>query len=495
MTITPLITAEEGFPALERLVASAKSELLLSYRLFDPDTRLREPRLTERGLETWADLIAWVTRRGVKLRFLMTDFDPLFTIELHRMAWRNASGFADVVQGDAQVLVAPHGQRAGRLWHLLMAPKLLGILRELRAEDPTKLTPVQRRILERGVELRPVTVHQKFAIADGTSCIIGGLDIDERRFDTADHDRHPTQTWHDVSVVLRDEDFAGALRGHFAECWNAAIDAGAAVLADPPVRMDTSKRPQSRDDLRLLRTISTPRTGATRLGPSPHVRDHDVLVPKLFEEAQRYIYIETQFLRHAPLIDTLCDVSVGAPELEVIILLPAAPERVLFDGDDGWNARHAHGLQVRALDRLRRAFGHRLSIVTPAQPAPSPEDSPEVEGAGPVYVHSKVLVIDDRLALVGSANLNGRSLRWDSEASILVRNSDFARTLQRRLAEKWLGDGLGERDPRRAATWTGVAEANAAARPEDRTGFLVPYPLERSRQFARKMWILPNDMF
>lgn len=38
-----------------------------------------------------------------------------------------------------------------------------------------------------------------------------------------------------------------------------------------------------------------------------------------------------------------------------------------------------------------------------------------------VYVHSKIMIIDDRAALIGSANINDRSLLGsrDSEVSIL----------------------------------------------------------------------------
>ncbi len=45
MTLTSLITAAEGFPALERLAASAQEELVMSFRILDPQTRLRTPEL------------------------------------------------------------------------------------------------------------------------------------------------------------------------------------------------------------------------------------------------------------------------------------------------------------------------------------------------------------------------------------------------------------------------------------------------------------------
>ena len=35
-----LITAEEAYPAFERTVLNAQSEVLIAMRIFDPDTRL-----------------------------------------------------------------------------------------------------------------------------------------------------------------------------------------------------------------------------------------------------------------------------------------------------------------------------------------------------------------------------------------------------------------------------------------------------------------------
>ena len=87
MTLRALITAAEGFPGLERLVASATNEVLLSFRILDPRTVLRATELREDGLETWGDLIAMVSAKGVRIRMLLADFDPLLARDLHRFAW------------------------------------------------------------------------------------------------------------------------------------------------------------------------------------------------------------------------------------------------------------------------------------------------------------------------------------------------------------------------------------------------------------------------
>jgi phospholipase D1/2 len=45
---------------------------------------------------------------------------------------------------------------------------------------------------------------------------------------------------------------------------------------------------------------------------------------------------------------------------------------------------------------------------------------PAVKGGESVYVHSKVMVVDDRLLRIGSSNLNNRSLGFDSECDVAI---------------------------------------------------------------------------
>jgi len=45
---------------------------------------------------------------------------------------------------------------------------------------------------------------------------------------------------------------------------------------------------------------------------------------------------------------------------------------------------------------------------------------PVTDGDTSIYVHSKVLVIDDRLLRIGSSNLNNRSMGFDSECDVAV---------------------------------------------------------------------------
>ncbi|MFD1342829.1 phospholipase D family protein [Litorisediminicola beolgyonensis] len=495
MTLTPLITAAEVFPELERLVASAEKEVFLSFRIFDPETKLRDPELRERGLDTWLDLLSWVARRGVTIRLLITDFDPLFASSLHRLSWRSASQVADRVEGDVHVICAPHGQRLGWLWMVPLWMKVREKLNKLRSDDPQRLTPPQRRTLETRPVLRPVSIHQKCAVIDNARCLIGGLDLNERRWDDPDHTGDAEETWHDVSARV-DGPFAETLRPHLVDTWNAAVESGASALAGQAQKLDAGPRSQGTSDLRLLRTMSAPSTGPAAFGPKPRYTENEDVMIRLIGEAEDHIYIESQFLRHRPIVTALTEAAERAEDLQLILILPPEPERILFGKDDGWDARHAHALQVQAIDALQDAYGSRVAVISPGQKERAdPDFDGDLHGAGPIYVHAKVMLIDDRVGVIGSANLNGRSLRWDTEASVLFRDADTVRALRERLATTWLGPFGADRDVTRAETWRDAAAANKDAPPEERESFVIAYPLERARAFSRYLPILPANMF
>ena len=58
-----------------------------------------------------------------------------------------------------------------------------------------------------------------------------------------------------------------------------------------------------------------------------------------------------------------------------------------------------------------------------------------------VYPHSKLLIVDDEKTLIGSANINDRSMLGDrdSEVAVIIHSRDFARKLRIRVWAVALG--------------------------------------------------------
>ncbi|MBT9384921.1 phospholipase [Pseudooceanicola sp. CBS1P-1] len=494
-----LVTAAEMFPALERLCLEAREEVLMSFRILDPLTPLRSPEALALGLTNWGQLLGHVAGRGVVLRLLISDFDPLFAAELHRNAWMNARGFATELGEAAQILCAQHEATAAPLWKTVFRPKVRQLQAQLARYAPAHLTPPQHQALAGEMTIRPASLHQKFAVADAEHVICGGIDINQRRWDDADHQRRAEDTWHDVSVAVSGR-VGEDLRHHFAECWDRAMQSGAASFgAEPTAVAETraviDKLPPSGGP-RLLRTLSRARGGMLHLGPEPDICEHEEAHLAAFETAQEMIYLETQFFRHLPLARTLAAQARRAPDLQVVLVLPTEPERQIFDGHSGIDVRHAQALQLRCLTLLKRALGDRIAIVSPAQPRPAPRHTPmPLHGAGIVYLHSKVTLVDDRLGIIGSANLNGRSMRWDTEASLQFHEPEEILSMRERLMRHWLRARIGEIDTTRASDWMRLAREEAARPPEARSIYLLPWPEARNRRFARAFPLLPADMF
>ncbi|MBI4520201.1 MAG: phosphatidylserine/phosphatidylglycerophosphate/cardiolipin synthase family protein [Gemmatimonadetes bacterium] len=72
----------------------------------------------------------------------------------------------------------------------------------------------------------------------------------------------------------------------------------------------------------------------------------------------------------------------------------------------------------------------------------------------PIYVHSKLALIDDKIAIVGSANFNYRSLHYDAEMSLVITDPSEASEWRSRIFAEW-----GITSP---ATWQSQAAANRA---------------------------------
>lgn len=241
-----LMLAEEAIPALETAVLAAREEVLLSFRVFDPTTKLRSPVTRRLGLRTWHDLIASKLAAGARFRVFLTDFEPILTADLHEQAWRNVAGFlsaaARISDADLEILCAQHEARFSRTAEWLFWPVFLLQLRKLdrglrsgefEANYCPGLSPLMtgkgeiewRRAL-RPLPVHPVTHHQTFAIIDGITAILGGLDVNERRYDTAEHERLARHTWHDLSVKISDQ-VVNDLRELFINWWNTAQPATA----------------------------------------------------------------------------------------------------------------------------------------------------------------------------------------------------------------------------------------------------------------------------
>ncbi|SMX42949.1 phospholipase D family protein [Actibacterium lipolyticum] len=500
-----LITAEEAFPALEAAFLDANSTISAGFRIFDPMTRLRSARARAVG-QTWGDLLVDTLNRGVDVTLLISDFDPVNGTDLHRGTWRTMRilcGLREMTRDGAGRLIARallHPAQLAPLMRVAFAPMARGKLRaavEQHGADILRGAPGVRPWFtdkEGTPSLRrfalprqfPATHHHKLAVFDQQRLYIGGLDLNERRYDTQHHDQPAQQTWHDVQVLIDDPTLARAGQTYL----NSFPNTVAGAKPPPPVAG-------------FLRTQSARRrVSLAHISPRSALRELRTAHVEQIATAKRLIYLETQFFRDRDIARALCRAAHANPDLTLILTLPGAPEDVAFHGSGALEARFGENLQARCIAKVQRAFGPRLFIGSPVQPRPvSPadpdEDRAHLSGAPLVYVHSKVSVFDDSAAIVSSANLNGRSLNWDSEAGVLLQRPTEVAQVARRVMGHWLPDEVGPEFYAPATArdaWAAWAAKNDSADPKDQKGFIVPYKSVPARRFGRAVPGVPESM-
>ncbi|MFP7673864.1 phospholipase D family protein [Marivita sp. S0852] len=483
-----LITANEAWPAFERAVLNARQEVIAGFRIFDMRTKLRSAEARKIG-DDWFDLLAHVANNGVSVDLTVSDFDPVVGTDLHKMAWstvRQGKALAEIVNADAgavSVRAHLHPAQAGALPWISLLPAVL----KRRSSRLSALDPDERTRQAVGLDLDDlpqiytVTHHQKLAVIDGEILYLGGLDLNERRWDTQSHDLPASETWSDVQVLMRGPEAAEA-RAHLQTFAQACAGTRAPSKAQ-----------------HLKRTLSAPR----RL-QFPFISPRSVLTEietahfDAFKRARRQIYIETQFFRSSRIANALADAAAQNSDLQLMVILPSLPEELAIHDQSDVETRYGMALQKAAMDIIRHGFENRLTLATPVRPSLAARDTKKTLcGSAIIHVHNKVLIADDDFVLIGSANLNGRSLRWDTEVAISTDTPARVAHARQKLFQHWWFDAL----PAEAMNvvqqrqwWHDQIARNGVARPENRTGFLVPHDPANHADMAQPLPGVTEDL-
>ena len=128
---------------------------------------------------------------------------------------------------------------------------------------------------------------------------------------------------------------------------------------------------------------------------------------KVLARARRLIYIEDQYLWAPFVADLLADAMRENTDLHVIAVVPRYPDK------EGASRLPSLVGREQAIKVCRLAGHERFAIY----------DLENTVGTA-VYVHAKVVIVDDVWAMIGSDNLNRRSWTHDSELSCGVLDAE-----------------------------------------------------------------------
>lgn len=247
--------------------------------------------------------------------------------------------------------------------------------------------------------------HQKIAVIDDAVAFCGGIDLTVDRWDSPAHkdDNRERRTLgrgygprHDVAVAV-DGAAARALGEQALARWQTATDGSLEPVAAKHVAWPTRLQPTLGNvDVGIARTLP-------ELDGRSEVREVEALNLAAIAAARHTIYLENQYLAARRLVEALAARLKESDGPEIVIVIARKGNNPLERGTMD-SARH------RLIRVLWEADEHRrLGIYWPA-----------TVGGTSIYVHSKVLVVDDRLLRVGSSNLNNRSMGFDSECDVAI---------------------------------------------------------------------------
>ncbi|MDY6848934.1 MAG: VTT domain-containing protein [Thermodesulfobacteriota bacterium] len=273
--------------------------------------------------------------------------------------------------------------------------------------------------------------HQKLVVIDDCLAFCGGIDLTHGRWDTPQHAPHDPKRrdngedqppFHDVQMMVSGA--AAAALGELARRrWRRAGGGEPAGISS-----STSDHWPQKIDAEFKDVA----VAISRTEPSYEDETEVTEVKQMWMDAvaaaRRRIYIENQYLTASEVVDALVRSLEREQGPEIVITLSRQ--------HTGWLEEATMGvLTQRQVNRLREADRHhRLRIVYPERTDLGDEF---------IKVHAKVLVVDDVLVRVGSANLNNRSMGFDTECDLtLFAEDDATRSSVNRFCCRLLGEHL-----------------------------------------------------
>ena len=308
--------------------------------------------------------------------------------------------------------------------------------------------------------------HQKSWLIDageaGEIAFVGGINLGMHSVTMPGHaDLHAGHV-HDVYCELRGP-CATDVRHNFVQRWNDASErdtvrgfwpeAGTNNLAFP----DRISPEAGNSIVQIQRTMRhdhyTDGT-ATPGGVAYDIAGGEASIfeqyAKAIDAAREAIYIEDQYVASPEIVEHLHGALKRG--VEVVFLCPADPEQQIKD-----SRRKPKALSFYA--RIT-ALGAYPNFTLAGIAARQTDGSDRI-----IYVHDKIMLVDDVWADIGSCNIATQSFFNDAEMNVSVWDADFVRALRGDLLDEHLAADTRGMTMREAMTlYRETAQANTAAR-------------------------------
>jgi phosphatidylserine/phosphatidylglycerophosphate/cardiolipin synthase-like enzyme len=325
--------------------------------------------------------------------------------------------------------------------------------------------------------------HQKIVSIDDRFAFCGGIDMTSDRWDSrGHHDDDPGRLrpggkpygpWHDATSALSGPAAAALAKG-CRDRWQRATGDELVPVTEGGDAWPDALEPQFHDvGVGIARTLPV-------LDDTPGIHEIEALFVTQIAAAKRTIYMESQYFASRKVAEAIAHRLDEGDGPEIVIVNPVTAQ--------GWLEPVAmDSARGRLMEALRRRDKHgRLRMYHPVTKA-----------GEAIYVHAKITFIDDCQLRIGSANLNNRSMRLDSECDVIVDADDggnkVVTTAIAELRDNLLAEHLGVEAAVVTATLAETGSLIATVerlRGEERT--LVPY--EDPDLSAVETWLADHEV-
>jgi phospholipase D1/2 len=255
--------------------------------------------------------------------------------------------------------------------------------------------------------------HQKFVVIDGTIAFVGGLDLCSSRWDERDHRaEHPLRINADQTTYAPFHDIQsyneGPVATKLAELFKARWKCVAGDELDLPPPLDVSVDLEPTISI-TAKEVAISRTQRLDSDTPESIQEIRRLFLDAIDSAEHVIYIENQYFSSKALYNALLTRmrEVNRSPIDIVLIIAKDAEAILEQLSIGF----VQAKLVRHLKEVAAETGHSFGMYYPVSKGP---DGKEVA----TYIHSKLMLVDDRFLSIGSANMNNRSLGYDTEVNV-----------------------------------------------------------------------------
>ncbi|MEB2844620.1 phospholipase [Rhizobiales bacterium RZME27] len=261
--------------------------------------------------------------------------------------------------------------------------------------------------------------HMKLLVIDDRVAFCGGIDMTVGRWDTRDHaEKQPArrspmgfalEPWHDATTCLSGPAAAAlaeVARGRWKLATNEELEPQTCDSDPWPDGLEVGFRDV---DIGIART-------APEYDERKQINEIETAKLAIIAAVKKTLYIESQYFASRRIAQAIAERLKEEDGPEIVLINPEGCEGYL-------EAKAMDSARIRLMKLVKDADRFdRFRLYYPVN-----------EARTPIYVHAKMMFADDRIIKIGSANLNNRSMGYDTECDVILAAQDDQDALREKI--------------------------------------------------------------